>query len=338
MVIERNDVVRETGDLPNWYDMDVVRQLPRPFRLYAWWVKSGLKRKNGYSLGGSFIFSVIRAWYRKFPHAGDNFVSLPWRENRFSLSMDMLDFEVINHTLPLLSGVSSESILLQMLMPEKGTFFDVGANHGVFSLLAASLSGKDAIIHTFEPQPRLAHAIQLSKEVNHFDRINIHNIALGAIAETRTLYLPTQSSGVASLNSGHVEITDTVDHKIDVEVDLLDAVVDRLALEHMDIIKIDVEGHELEVLRGGETALKKLQPFIWFEMSPAGQETAGHGQVEIYQCLEQLGYHDFYDIRGIACGYLVKVGIVTSLTNVLAVPESRKAHLFEAVDAIKRAE
>ncbi|PIX54987.1 MAG: hypothetical protein COZ50_05120 [Zetaproteobacteria bacterium CG_4_10_14_3_um_filter_54_28] len=335
MSTDNEGILRKTGDLPNWYEMDEVSLLPLPFRLYASWVKYGLKRKNGYSLGGSFIFSLIRMWYRRFPLAGDNFVSLPWQGNRFLITLDLLDFEVINHTLPLLSGASSESKLVQMLMPERGVFFDVGANHGVFSLLAASQGGDEAVVHAFEPQPRLAHAIELSKKLNHFSSLNIHNIALGAKEESKTLYLPRESSGVASLIELHVKSTDTVAHEITVKVDLLDTVVEEMGIGRMDLIKIDVEGFELDVFQGGEKSLKKLQPFIWFEMSPAGQETAGHGQSEIYHLLEQFGYHDFYDIRGIACGYPVKAGVVNSLTNVLAVPVSRQEQLHAALETIR---
>jgi FkbM family methyltransferase len=235
------------------------------------------------------------------------------------IAVDLLDFEVPHHTLPLSTGSNDESRLLQSLFPPGGTFFDVGANHGVYSLMASYIGGPDSVVCAFEPQPRLAEALRISKKTNEFAQLRIYELALGDQDGQNDFFIPDTGSGVGSLLRDHASQTGPVRQTI-VKIATLDSIFRKENLHRLDVIKIDVEGAELEVLRGARETLERFHPFLWFEMNPAAQYRAGHDQEDVYSLLETLGYEEFFDVADFVLGTRRHIRTVETLTNVLALP------------------
>ena len=109
-------------------------------------------------------------------------------------------------------------------------FVDVGANVGAYSLRAAS---QGMSVHSFEPNPENVKVLERNSEINGLS-INMHACALGS------------SEGSASLapNRGASRITDAGDLEVPVRT------LDSFHLPRADLLKMDVEGYELEVIRG----------------------------------------------------------------------------------------
>lgn len=319
------DNVRD--DLPLWYDMDLVKTLPLPHRLYAWWIKYGIKRKNRLVYGGNRLFFLMRRFYKQFPRGENNFVVVPTYDHRIAMAIDLLDFEVPHHTLPLSAGINSEAKLLKMLFPVGGVFFDVGANYGFFSLMAASLGGELSVVCAFEPQPRLITALKMSKQKNQFDSLHIYELALGQRQGEVDFYIPQTGSGIGSLLRDHANQFGSVS-RTRISLATLDGIFSKEGLRRFDLMKIDVEGAEIDVLKGGKHTISQYHPYIWFEMNPSAQERAGYHQEDIYSLLDSLGYCEYYDINTLMQGVKKPIRSVKCLTNVLAVP-ANKVEFFQ---------
>jgi FkbM family methyltransferase len=147
------------------------------------------------------------------------------------------------------------ALLLTRLLSNKGAFYDVGANWGYFSLLAAASPVFNAKIYSFEPNPEtfvdLGNAVE---QAGLQDRVSILNCGLGSEETELFVEIPDK------FKSGLSRLTKTGAGKpIPVHA------IDKLGLEPPEVIKIDAEGMETDVLKGGESTIQTHKPFIVFE-------------------------------------------------------------------------
>jgi len=132
---------------------------------------------------------------------------------------------------------------------------DVGANKGYFSLLFAKLMGDKGKVLSFEPDPNNCFWIEKSINANKYTSIKLYQIALSNKDGEATFY-PGKKSGWGSLFfSKNASAPDK--NPLRVKTLRLDSILKEEGLENIDIIKIDVEGSDLLVLKGAENFLKK---------------------------------------------------------------------------------
>jgi FkbM family methyltransferase len=171
--------------------------------------------------------------------------------------------------------------ICQRVLRPGDTMLDVGANFGLVSLYCAKLVGRSGTIHAFEPQPQLAQLFQQSIEKNQYSQIALHEIALSNTDGTMTLSIPSDNSGAASLTFSFTD-----ERAIQVPVRNASDYLGNLNLAQVRLLKLDVEGHEKEVLQGAYQFLKE-QPVdvILFEehKKPATEQ-------ESIQLLQNLQY------------------------------------------------
>ena len=158
--------------------------------------------------------------------------------------------------------------LVQKLLKPGGTFIDVGANVGLFSVAAGRQVGPTGSILSFEPAPETMSALTATMRLNGLSPIvTLHQSAAG------------RENGTAKLNVGHIcghSSLLPIDDKretIDVSVVVLDDIIgDR----QVDLIKIDVEGWELEVLEGlRKTLANNRDASVLLEFGPSHLKRAG---------------------------------------------------------------
>jgi FkbM family methyltransferase len=146
-------------------------------------------------------------------------------------------------------------------------FLDIGANMGVYSLYAAGIVGSRGAVHAFEPQRGLATALERSARLNHFEQLHVHAVALSDRTGEMPLYVPDGEMQAASLSP---------DERLAASVGLVPLrgcaeYLEGLALGAVRLIKLDVEGHEEQVLRGGLRFLEVTRPpVIVFESHDDG--------------------------------------------------------------------
>ncbi len=130
--------------------------------------------------------------------------------------------------------------------------FDVGANKGQFLTFACNaLGSREFHLHAFEPNAS-AYA-ELCQTALNYPRVALNNFALGSHPGEADLFYDAPGSGLASLskrNLTHFGVEMRLSEKVRIET--LDAYCADRQIERIDLLKIDVEGHELDVLNGAQ--------------------------------------------------------------------------------------
>ncbi|MBM2824187.1 MAG: Methyltransferase, FkbM family [Thermoleophilia bacterium] len=130
--------------------------------------------------------------------------------------------------------------------------FDVGANAGFLSLLAARLVGPAGRVIAFEPSP--AAVVYLRRHVALNRALNIEIIDVAVADENGR----ARFSSVGPLELGHLD----AEGEVEVETASLDTLVEDRVIPPPDVVKIDVEGAELSVLRGARAIMQANRPVV----------------------------------------------------------------------------
>jgi FkbM family methyltransferase len=147
-------------------------------------------------------------------------------------------------------ATNGETRFARLMLPHAQVALDVGANVGDWTALALSINPQLAV-YAFEPH---AHAFRLLSDRTWPAAVHLHPLALGADDGDRTLFVFGQGCGGNTLHA-RTGAPDRHQAEESVRVRTLDGVCAELGIERIDFLKIDVEGHELAVLRGAERML-----------------------------------------------------------------------------------
>jgi FkbM family methyltransferase len=147
--------------------------------------------------------------------------------------------------------------LLASLLNRKGAFLDVGAHIGYYSLYMRPLVRE---IYCFEPDPRVCALLE--NNVRDMDNVLVIPWAVGA-AKGRARFTLERDAEISHLSAAGEDAA----NQIVVEVVTIDDFVRSRGLT-VEAIKIDVEGHDLEVIRGALGVLKEQQPLVLTEARP----------------------------------------------------------------------
>lgn len=290
--------------MDSWPHLPPIKQLPLPYRAWAWWLRNGPRRGQG-TIGGSELFRLLSKLGRE-EHA---FLVLR-ADDRPDLTIDLRDFESFHHTIPVWFRGDEVLAISRAVMSAGGTYVDVGANYGSYALGIARM--KDVRVIAVEPQPHLVEALRSSQRSNGFANLEIVEAALDAKPGTIALAVGI-GSGSASVI--HARLAPDV-RKIDVASRTLDELAQTHDIQDLRCLKIDVEGAELSVLRGGLSVLARHRPVVIFEASRADPQN------EVFALLRGAGYSEFWDQSTVASSDPVAPRLDDPLTNVIAVPSS----------------
>ncbi|WP_175777294.1 FkbM family methyltransferase [Burkholderia anthina] len=150
-------------------------------------------------------------------------------------------------------------------LPEHCVVVDGGANAGLVCVpVAQRVHARGGYVHAFEPQRTLYYALGGTVALGQIDNIRLYNMGLGATNTTMTV--PPIDYGQRA-DFGTVTLEPQQRHGgTRTHVARLDA----LGLERLDFLKLDVEGMEIDVLRGARTLLEQHQPWCWIEYWKVG--------------------------------------------------------------------
>ena len=183
----------------------------------------------------------------------------------------------------------NEFALLDELLEPGMTFIDVGANEGLYSLFASRKVGEIGTVWAFEPSPRECGRLRANLELNDLENVEVFAMALGA--EEGDAELSVAGFG----HEGHNTLSSFVYdiellEKAPVTLRRLDEVADQKSLRRVDVIKIDVEGAEVQVLQGASSVLTEMHPIIIVEAHDDALRTQGSSVDEMVSILRSSGY------------------------------------------------
>lgn len=214
--------------------------------------------------------------------------------------------------------------LLRLLRPDD-VVVDAGANIGWYTFLFARfLTGGEC--HAFEPLPSLFYRLDEARSFNEVrSRLFLNRQALGAQTGRAELHTFRElHHGLTSLSTlGRNDF-----EALDVEMETLDAYVERQKIRRVNIVKLDVEGAELAVLQGGQNLLRSERPPVFvMEMNIETSAAFGYHPRELVQFLTDKAPYEFFRVCA-ARGEVLPMqgpGDFVHGDNVVAVPSGEES-------------
>lgn len=176
---------------------------------------------------------------------------------------------------------------LAKVLKKDGVFMDVGANVGLFSLLAAHRLVPEGRVVAFEASPRIFSFLERNAQRNPRPGLTLFHRAVTERSGDEMSFFdaPEAKFGMGSL-ANRFSSSAAVVKSIS-----LDDAAEQLGLPHVDVIKVDVEGFELGVFRGARRILSQSRPPLivfefndWAEEQPELHQRAGDAQRFLLEC------------------------------------------------------
>ena len=187
--------------------------------------------------------------------------------------------------------VLEEDILRCWEAAAKGAkvILDVGANAGIYSLAALAIQ-PNAIVHAFEPTPEIAARLRATAKLNGLDHLHIHEAAVHNKNGQATL---KRCRGELGTNEGMNFISrDLGDSRTErVQTVCVDQFCRDQSINHIDLLKLDIQGQEHSALEGAERLIKSGNiGIIFLELNWAKSAGTTCAATESIRLLEQGGY------------------------------------------------
>ncbi len=198
-------------------------------------------------------------------------------DNKDSLTINVLGFLAMYEEWPLIKFFIKN-------IKDDDVFYDIGAHMGFYSHLALEFSNE---IHTFEPQPEIFSSLR--KQFVGENKIKLNNLALSDKAGYIDFFRSLNASVLGTINPQSMEHQNINWDKIKVDADTIDAYI--LENKKSTILKIDVEGAEEMVIRGGENFFRESSPTVVLEVWP--EKNGGDISMKAVELLRKLGYSSY---------------------------------------------
>ena len=170
------------------------------------------------------------------------------------------------------------------------TVLDIGAHAGLYALTASKLAGPSGRVIAFEPSPRERERLVAHVRLNRAANVRVEPAALGEREGEAELFVVDGSeTGCNSLKPGDIGPGRTVP----VRLRSLDEYAKSEGLDRVDVIKMDVEGAELSVLRGARSLVRATRPVLVCEIEEARTAPWGYGGRAIIDLLNDWQYDCF---------------------------------------------
>lgn len=172
---------------------------------------------------------------------------------------------------------------------------DIGANIGYYSVLAAKKVGETGRVFAFEPDKNNFISLEENLKLNGLTNVKSEAVAVGDYEGFSDLYVNTKHRGRSSFVKNFNETSDTLSYKV--ALSTLDEYAKKNNIKNIDVLKIDVEGYEIPVLKGGINTLKaSLGTKMFVECNPESLKGSSHTVDELLAVIYDLGFDIKYII------------------------------------------
>lgn len=209
----------------------------------------------------------------------------------------------------------STNQLLRKFVRPGDHILEAGANNGSETLLLSRLAGEGKV-YAFEPIPHVFNRLKFNVEINGLGKnIVLSQIALGE--ENKTVYFNIFPLNYANQGMSSKYGNNQMTTKIEVEQVTLDSWVERNNIPKIDFLKMDIQGAEIDLIKGGKNSLQKFKPVVFTEAAESWLDIK-----VLYRLLKELNYKVYFIGEK-------KYNLMESESNIrsgnwLAVPEGRE--------------
>jgi FkbM family methyltransferase len=173
--------------------------------------------------------------------------------------------------------------------------FDVGANLGDVALNLAAMVGPEGKVHAFEPDPVSFTKLTENLALNAFTNVTTWKLGLGEVPGALTMNV----NSPGNRGGNRIASTRPTPESFAIEIDTIDGLVERQDISRIDLIKIDVEGFELSVLKGARKTLQRLRPKLFVELADRHLQEHGSTSAELIAFLRREGYRVSHAVTGL---------------------------------------
>lgn len=211
------------------------------------------------------------------------------------------------------------------------TILDVGANIGWYTLHLAQIVGeRGGVVHAFEPIPNTYAELQRNLTLNPdaAAHIKTYPLALGETTQTVEFYIPAFQGSVAASRSALFPDDENI--VVEGEMMPLDIFAERETITGVDLLKCDVEGAEIFVLRGGPKLIERDKPILMLEMLRKWAAKFDYHPDDMINLLAGYGYRCWYTGEDGRLNHLPKMHEGVMETNFFFLHDEKHADLIAA--------
>ena len=180
---------------------------------------------------------------------------------------------------------------LRPLLRDRRTIIEIGANQGYYAIMEAVDSPPGARIHAFEPHPENVDTLKMNIQLNSCaDKFaTVEQVAISCVDGIANLYIHDLSNWHSLADVG---LQGGWRGVMQVPTLSLDTYCKNNTISHIDFVRMDVEGHEIEVVKGGCDILQRSEDcLIFMELHTRQLRQMGHSGEELLRILASLGFN-----------------------------------------------
>jgi|694.fasta_scaffold22230_9 FkbM family methyltransferase len=221
----------------------------------------------------------------------------------------------------LFSGVFEleEIEFIRQILKPGDIFFDVGANGGLYTIIAAKLVGENGHVYSFEPGERELKLLHHNIAINNLTNVTVIESAVSNIKGKTNFAISVDGAMNSLLKTNHP--LQKIQEWQKIEVTTLDDVVDELSVKKVNFLKIDVEGAEKQVLDGAKILLESQKEIvILFEASDSTALNFGYSVRDILSEIISSGFfiYQFNELGNLINISENELGIIRKNYNYIA--------------------
>lgn len=171
--------------------------------------------------------------------------------------------------------------VLRTLLSPGDVFVDCGANIGLWSIVAAEEVGSEGVVYSFEPNPKTYKKMLGNVGISSIGRVKTKNVAIGENNDSAFIRCKSEH------NDSYLNKSEGGRNDVKICVRRLDSIVSG---ERVKGVKVDVEGYELEVLKGAEDIIRKDEPWLFVEFNTQITGVTCLRNWPVHTYLTNLGY------------------------------------------------
>ena len=214
---------------------------------------------------------------------------------------------------------------------------DVGANQGVYTLAASRLVGPQGKVIAAEPAITEYEKLEKNVRLNGLKNVATEQVAVGATEGTTEFFVCLEGRGSFSSRRPLASDLGSVRRmRVEVPLTTLDRLAGKYQLQRCDLVKVDVEGGELDVLRGAGETVRRFHPIVMCELADIRTGPWNYSAREIYRFLQDLQYVWFRcSPQGILSSAEVREKYDPDWEDLVGIPRARWAEIAENLPELR---